>query len=222
MAMLTVSVPLVLAQANAPLQLIYTVPLPDVRGRIGRYSLGHTKQALNARKLGLRGNAMTLAAFPAFTSSEMFRPLPFDAKRLDGLSERLILSHWENNYGGTVKALAIVKKQLADALANKDTPPFVYNDLKREHLLRTGSVVLHELYFENLGGGGRSQADARDALSRAFGSYDMGNGVSPNGASGSAVDPAGSCSVITSTRARWRTTGFGTTCMAPLQRCRCS
>lgn len=115
---------------------------------------------------------MTILESPAFTSSATPCPLPFDPARLNGLSERLIRSHWENNYGGACKALAVVKKHLAEALENKDTPPYVYNDLKREHLLRTGSVVLHELYFDNLGGDGKPDAFARSSLSDAFGAFD--------------------------------------------------
>src|SRR5436309_2673147 len=115
---------------------------------------------------------MTPITAPAFTAQTRLKPLGFDPARLNGPSEKLIRSHWENNYGGSVKALAVVKKQLAEALANKDTPPYVYNDLKREHLMRTGSVVLHELYFDNLGGDGKADATARSALSDAFGAYD--------------------------------------------------
>ena len=111
---------------------------------------------------------MTPFTSPAFTASATLKPLGFDPAKLNGLSERLIRSHWEN-HGGSVKALAVVKKQ---ALQNKDTPPYVYNDLKREHLMRTGSVVLHELYFDNLGGDGKADATARSALSDAFGAYD--------------------------------------------------
>lgn len=81
-------------------------------------------------------------------------------------------SHWENNYAGSVKTLNAVKQKLAQALADKDTPPFAYNDLKREHLLRTGSVVLHELYFDNLGGDGKADADIRKQLGEAFGTFD--------------------------------------------------
>ena len=115
---------------------------------------------------------MTATFSSAFATQTEPKPLGFDPAKLNGLSERLIRSHWENNYGGSVKALAVVKKQLADALANKDTPPYVYNDLKREHLTRTGSVVLHELYFDNLGGDGKPDAAVRGALSDAFGAYD--------------------------------------------------
>jgi len=111
-------------------------------------------------------------ATPAPDSAPILKPLPFDPARLKGLSERLIRSHWENNYGGSVKALAVTKKHLAEALTVPDMPPYLYNQLKREHLLRTGSVVLHEVYFDNLGGSGQADAASRKALSEAFGSFD--------------------------------------------------
>jgi Fe-Mn family superoxide dismutase len=38
--------------------------------------------------------------------------------------------------------------------------------------MRTGSVVLHELYFDNLGGNGRPDGDIRSLISEAFGSFD--------------------------------------------------
>ena len=113
-----------------------------------------------------------LGAIPAFQASDTLKPLPFDPAKLSGVSERLMRSHWENNYGGSVKALAVVKKRLAQALGDKDLPPYVYNDLKREHLLRTGSVVLHEFYFDNLGGSGQAGAVERQTIAQAFGSFD--------------------------------------------------
>jgi len=67
-----------------------------------------------------------------------------------GYPKKLISSHWGNNYTGSVKALNTVKQLIVTALNDANYPPFAYNDLKREHLLRTGSVVLHELYFHNL------------------------------------------------------------------------
>lgn len=99
------------------------------------------------------------------------KPLPFDAARLDGLSERLITSHWQNNYRGSVTALNLVETRLAAAAADPDFPPLIYGDMKREQLHRTGSVVLHELYFGNLGGDGRAAGDVQAALGRAFGSF---------------------------------------------------
>src|SRR5450631_2500949 len=109
---------------------------------------------------------------PAFQTSDKLKPLAFDPAKLSGLSERLVRSHWENNYGGSVKALAVVRKRLAEALGDKDLPPYVYNDLKREHLLRTGSVVFHDHYFDNLGGSGKAGASERQSIAQAFGSFD--------------------------------------------------
>jgi len=58
-------------------------------------------------------------------------------------------------------------------MADKDLPAYVYNDLKREHLLRTGSVVLHDFYFDNLGGSGQPGSSERQAIALAFGSFDL-------------------------------------------------
>ena len=109
---------------------------------------------------------------PAFAANRQPKPLAFDAGKLKGLSEKLIRSHWENNYGGSVKTLNAVNQKLAQALADEDTPAFVYSGLKREHLVRTGSVVLHELYFDNLGGNGKADAEIRKRLGAVFGDFD--------------------------------------------------
>ena len=119
-----------------------------------------------------RAAAAPQTAAPSFTASTTLKPLPFDPAKLDGLSEKLIRSHWENNYGGSVRTLAAVQARLAEALASPDTPAWLYNDIKREHLVRTGSVVLHEYYFDNLGGAGKAGAATRSALGEAFGTFD--------------------------------------------------
>jgi len=49
---------------------------------------------------------------PAFRGQHQPRPLSFDPAKLKGLSEKLIRSHWENNYGGAVKALNTVEQHL--------------------------------------------------------------------------------------------------------------
>jgi Fe-Mn family superoxide dismutase len=116
---------------------------------------------------------MTQPSPSAFATSHEFKSLSFDPAKLDGLSEKLVRSHWENNYGGSVKALNTVKQRLAAALSDPDLPPFIYNDLKREHLMRTGSVVLHELYFDNLGVSGKPDTDLRQALNESFGGADV-------------------------------------------------
>jgi Fe-Mn family superoxide dismutase len=109
---------------------------------------------------------------PAFAGGHQVKPLKFDPAKLDGLSERLIKSHWENNYTGSVRALNLIEGRLAAALADPDFPPVVYGGLKREELHRTGSVVLHEIYFDGLGGDGRAAGSIQAALGAAFGSFD--------------------------------------------------
>lgn len=112
----------------------------------------------------------------SFAQAHQPKPLPFNSASLNGLSQRLIDSHWQNNYGGSVRALNETKRRLAEALADRDLPPYIYNDLKREHLMRTGSVVLHELYFENLGGNGRADEAVRSWLASGFGQFDRWEG----------------------------------------------
>ena len=108
---------------------------------------------------------------PAFAGRHEAQPLRFDPAKLRGLSERLIRSHWENNYCGAVKALNVVEQRLGVMLEDPDLPPYVYGDLKREELLRTGSMRLHELYFGNLGGDGKADTAIERILSDAFGTF---------------------------------------------------
>ena len=115
----------------------------------------------------------TTQASRAFRGQHQPKPLPFDPAKLKGLSEKLIRSHHENNYGGAVKALNTVEQRLEAMMRDKDLPPYVYGDLKREELVRTGSVVLHEQYFANLGGDGKSGGAVLDLIKQWFGSYEQ-------------------------------------------------
>lgn len=100
------------------------------------------------------------------------KPLACDPSKLKGLSEKIIVSHYENNYGGAVKRLNAITDHLA-ALDFATAPVFVVNGLKREQLIATNSMILHELYFDGLGGpGGPPGGMLHDALQRDFGSLD--------------------------------------------------
>jgi Fe-Mn family superoxide dismutase len=100
------------------------------------------------------------------------QPLAFDPTSLDGLSERLLASHHENNYTGAVKRLNAIRGQLAQ-LDWGAAPAFVVNGLKREELIAANSAWLHELYFAALGGDGvLPDCGLSIALERDFGSVD--------------------------------------------------
>src|SRR5262249_648851 len=95
-------------------------------------------------------------------------PLPFDPKGLKGLSEKLIVSHHDNNYGGAVKNLNKVEQELART--NADTPAFVVGGLQQSALQFGNSKVLHEHYFANRGGAGKARGALGDLLTSTFGS----------------------------------------------------
>ncbi len=120
---------------------------------------------------GSKAVAQTSDATPAFAGQHQPKPLKFDSAKLDGLSERLITSHWQNNYIGSVNALNMIESRLAQVMQDPDLHPLVYAGLKREELHRTDSVILHEMYFDGLGGDGSPGGEIEDALSDAFGSF---------------------------------------------------
>src|SRR5262249_25127590 len=100
------------------------------------------------------------------------RPIAFKPMRLNGLSARLLASHYENNYGGAVRRLNAIRGDLAQ-LAVAGAPGFVLNGLKREELIATNSMLLHELYFDGLGGtGGAPDGALGEAIARDFGSFE--------------------------------------------------
>jgi superoxide dismutase, Fe-Mn family len=99
------------------------------------------------------------------------KPISFKPARLKGLSPKLIASHYENNYGGAVRRLNAIDGELA-AGEPPAMPGFRLNGLKREQLIATNSMLLHEVYFDSLGEGGGGDPDGAlgAAIARDFGS----------------------------------------------------
>ena len=90
------------------------------------------------------------------------KPLSCDPGRIKGMSERLIISHYENNYGGAVKRLNLIDEQLTQLEFDK-AAGFLINGLKREQLIAMNSMILHELFFDGLG----EQSEPRGTLHEA-------------------------------------------------------
>jgi Fe-Mn family superoxide dismutase len=108
------------------------------------------------------------------TTTADIQPLAFDPSQLRGLSKRLIESHYRNNYSRAANRLVEIQAQLSGLDWDK-TAGFIVNGLKREELIASNSVVLHELYFSTLGGDGvlgasGTPAEVTVGLRRDFGS----------------------------------------------------
>ena len=96
--------------------------------------------------------------------------LPFEPAALQGLSPRLMTSHHQNNYAGAVRRLNAIRAQLAGTDFT-ESAAFQLNGLKREELIATNSMLLHELYFGSLGGDGVTmEPPVKLALDANFGS----------------------------------------------------
>ena len=99
------------------------------------------------------------------------KAMPFDPKSISGISEKILVSHYENNYVGAVKRLNAIGNQLAE-LDFAKAPNFVINGLKREELVAANSMILHEIYFDGLGGAGKPGGALAEAIVRDFGSME--------------------------------------------------
>lgn len=109
------------------------------------------------------------AAAPAAKPGYEPKPLGLDPKAIKGLSEKIITSHYDNNYKGAVARVGSIQGEVAK-LDMATAPGFVLNGLKREELMAINSMILHEVYFASLGAGGEPTGDLASALTRDFGS----------------------------------------------------
>lgn len=112
------------------------------------------------------GNATEIRAQQR--SERQLKALSFAPDSLDGISGRVITSHHQNNYSGAFRRLAAIEFELAALPA--DVPAFMRKGLKMEELTATNAVILHEEYFQSLGGDGRMDGSVAKAIARDFGS----------------------------------------------------
>lgn len=90
---------------------------------------------------------------------------------LNGISQRLIESHYEGNYGDALRRLNAITAELEQL--DPATAPDAFHRLKRDEFRALNSTLLHELYFASLGGDGRSLPDViASAITRDFGTVE--------------------------------------------------
>jgi Fe-Mn family superoxide dismutase len=91
---------------------------------------------------------------------------------LNGISARLIESHYENNYGAALNRLNVISREI-EQFDFSTTSDQSLARLKRDEIVALNSTLLHELYFASLGGDGRVLPDApASAIAKDFGSVD--------------------------------------------------
>src|SRR3989475_7780333 len=100
------------------------------------------------------------------TGGWQIKPLPFDPKKLKGLSEKLLVSHHDNNYAGAARRIGQIQQMLSGLPNN--APGFQLKGLKMEELIATNSAILHEDYFGNLGGEGKTFGTVQQTNSADF------------------------------------------------------
>lgn len=145
-----------------------TEPMIDRRGLLAAGAIMTVGAAALAPAAA---SAAATAAAPPATSGFVPQPLPlpFDPKTITGLSEKLLVSHHDNNYVGAVKRLGTIEGQLA-ALDPATAPNFTLNGLKREELIAWNSMILHEIYFSGIGAPTRPGSALAAAIEHDFGS----------------------------------------------------
>jgi superoxide dismutase, Fe-Mn family len=141
-----------------------------------REFIGAAALAAGAMALAPSGAARAESGTPgAGVMSYTPKPLTIDVKAIKFLSEKLLVSHYENNYTGAVKRLNAIDAQLAE-LDFAKAPVFTVNGLKREQLIAMNSMILHEAYFSCLGGGDAPSPALAQAIARDFGSMERWRG----------------------------------------------
>src|SRR5262249_39265705 len=111
---------------------------------------------MNSSRIRVEDEAVTDSNGKERTSTMIreISPIAVRPWTLNGISERMIVSHYENNYGGVVRTLNAVRRDLASI--EPGAPPYRLRALKREEASAMNSVALHELYFGNLGNEGNA------------------------------------------------------------------
>ncbi len=122
------------------------------------------RELLSAVAVGpfVMGALSAEGAVAAPPAAHVVKPLPFEPARLKGLSEKLLLSHHDNNYAGAVKNLLKVEEELSRL--KPDALGALVSGLRERALQFHNSMTLHEAYFGNLGGDGKVSGALAKAL----------------------------------------------------------
>jgi superoxide dismutase, Fe-Mn family len=104
---------------------------------------------------------------------DTIKPKSLRYKKLPFLSEKLLTAHHDVLYVGYVKkANELREKMLTVDLALANATYSEIREVKSELGFALNGVILHELYFENMGGDGQPTPKVQSLLTEHFGSFE--------------------------------------------------
>tara|TARA_Y100000310_G_scaffold38150_3_gene35778 strand:- start:26953 stop:27537 length:585 start_codon:yes stop_codon:yes gene_type:complete len=99
------------------------------------------------------------------------KKLPF--QKLNGISEKTIAIHHNKLYQGYLKKWQEIQEKLKTADKSSANATFSeLRELKLEETFAANGVLLHEAYFDSLGGEGDPKGKIKEALIKDFGSFE--------------------------------------------------
>jgi Fe-Mn family superoxide dismutase len=114
-------------------------------------------------------------AFPRDSGLITGKPKPLKYAEIPGLLTReQVTPHYTAHYGGALRRFVAIEEKLDAMMKSKDPlPGDAHTFLHKDKLNRMNSVLLHELYFDNLiAAAPEPAADVRKALTDRFGSIE--------------------------------------------------
>jgi len=97
--------------------------------------------------------------------------LPF--KELKGISQKTIEIHWGKLYQGYVKKWQEIQEKLEKVdLSSANATFSELRELKLEETFAANAVILHEAYFDILGGDGKPEGEIIEVIEKNFGSFE--------------------------------------------------
>jgi len=99
------------------------------------------------------------------------KPIPFPYDTLEGISEKQIRYHHDKHYASYVKNRDNIEQKLKEARDKGDFSGIRGLKLNESH--NASGMILHEIYFDCLGGkGGLPTGKLADKINEDFGSYE--------------------------------------------------
>ncbi|PWB72507.1 superoxide dismutase [candidate division GN15 bacterium] len=101
------------------------------------------------------------------------KPLPYAYDKLDGISKQTNTYHHDTHYAGYVKKRNEILDKLAAvdrSLANANYSEF--GGMKRHETFNAGGQLLHELFWDVLGGDGKPTGEVLRHIEKSFGSFE--------------------------------------------------